>query len=181
MRSAFSEFGPYSQAMSRAPRLSQMIVWSHVPRGRSNRAAKLGFFSAIGLVQSVATGGSGGAGVIATDDEIDPRIDSENYGHVLVGGSGPAMPAASFGPQIGTVRRDGLTITPRWAEVDLPVSGLRLTGYEHLGPWWRPKKAVDARWRLFVNDEEYSLTIEGPWVLLAHLGTLATWAEPSAD
>ncbi|WP_134773761.1 hypothetical protein [Ornithinimicrobium flavum] len=167
--------------MSRAPRLSQTITWSHVPRLGMNRAAKLGFFTALGLLQSVATGGSGGAGVIATEDEIDPRIDSDSYGHVLVGGGGPAMPAASFGPQLGTVRRDRLTITPRWAEMDLPVSGLRLQGAQHLGPWWRPKKAVEARWTLLVNDEEYNLTIEGPWVLLAHLGTLPNWAEPFAD
>ncbi|HSP60850.1 MAG TPA: hypothetical protein VLO09_07295, partial [Ornithinimicrobium sp.] len=128
--------------------------------------------------------GYGGARVdgVGDLDRLDPRVGTDPLGLVRVAGTGPGLPDGR-GPWRATVRTDGLTLDAHPVDddpvdLDLPLRRLHLLDARPLGRAGRIPKTPDARWRLHLGGAGYDVTVEGTWVLLAHLGTLAGWPQP---
>ena len=46
--------------------------------------------------------------------------------------------------------------------------------------WWpKHRKAVDRRWELTFAWRGHGWRLRGPWIVLAHVGSLAGWPEPT--
>jgi hypothetical protein len=130
-------------------------------------------------LQLLTQSGSGPLnGPPAKDPKITPGSGTP-IGHLVVTGSGEGMPPKYPAPQLVTVYTNRATITPGTDEVVLPLRALRLESARRVGLRWTRRKAADAFWEGKVAGEGMTLTFRGRWLLLAQLGTIAGWPEPS--
>jgi hypothetical protein len=107
-----------------------------------------------------------------------PKAVDEPLGFVSVWGRGAGLPAVFPSKQPVSVYVDRVTIRPGLIEMALPLGALKLNSAQRRGPRWRRRKAFDALWELHLTGRDTDLRIRGPWLLLAHLGTLGDWREP---
>ncbi|MGC5584976.1 hypothetical protein [Ornithinimicrobium sp. W1665] len=168
-------------------RLSGRVAWTVVPAGPGTRVGRWAGHLAAVLLQTLGAAGqtgSGGTGITAVGDldRLDPRVGTDPLGRVLLRGTGPGLPDGR-GPWRASVRTGGLTLDAHPSDtdpvdLDLPLRRWRLVEARPLGRAGRWPKDPHARWRLHLAGAGYDVTVEGTWVLLAHLGTVASWPQP---
>lgn len=164
-------------------RLSSTVAWAVLPAASGTGVARWALHALTIVVQTLGAGhGSTSVNGVRDLDRLDPRVDAEPLGRVRVCGTGPGLPEGP-GPWRSTVRSDGLVVDAHPSDDDpvdlhLPLRGLRLVDARQLGRGGRWPRTPDARWRLHLEGGGYDVTIEGTWVLLAHLGTLGGWPQP---
>lgn len=124
---------------------------------------------------------SPGGTFVGGGDVLDPKVGSdaaEPLGAVTVTGVGGGLPAA-YPIQVVTIYADRATITPGLHEVDLPLTSMRVVAGRPTGFRWSQRKAVDAMWSIDTRGADMLLTFRGRWPLLAQLGSLGGWSEPT--
>lgn len=124
----------------------------------------------------------GSAPSLGGGEAIDPRLHpdvDEPLGHVAVAGLGGVMPAAYPSTQVVTIYADRATIMPGLHELTLPLASMRVTNARQARLRWSRRKAADATWSLQTEGPNIALTFRGRWLLLAQLGTLGGWSEPT--
>lgn len=171
------------RAGDEAQRLSRNVAWAVVPAAPGARAGRWATHALTLVVQTLGVG-QGGTRINAVGDldRLDPRIGTDPLGVVRVSGTGPGLPGGK-GPWRATVRTGALILEAHPSDdvpvdLDLPLRRLRLVDARKLGRGGRWPRTPDARWRLHLVGAGYDVTVEGTWVLLAHLGTLAGWPQP---
>lgn len=160
--------------------LSDRVKWSSSPTPLWRRLTRsipaiLGF--AVDLL-TPGSGGGGSGGAWPSDPEMGTDTDTV-LGTVTLTGRGGGMPAAFPSDQMVTIYEDRATIAPGITEVKLPLSSMTVVSARRVGIPWTRRKAVDVHWSIKVVGDQVDLTFRGRWILLAHLGTLGGWPEPT--
>lgn len=169
---------------NRRQRLSSQVVWATSPVPLWRRAARWvpAAVWALVLLGLAAGGGSGVASNLPWPDARDPQLpddpDVDPVGSVWAWGQGAGLPTAFPSKQLVSVYLDRATVQPGLTERILPLADLQLRSARRRGLPWTARKAVDATWRLHLTGEGTDLSMQGTWVLLAQIGTLAGWPEP---
>jgi hypothetical protein len=164
-------------------RLSSTVAWAVLPAAPGTRVARRAVHILTTVLQVLGSGyGTTRINRVRDLDGLDPRVDADPLGRVRVSGTGPGLPDGP-GPWRATVRCDGLVVDAHPSDVEpvdlhLPLRRLRLVDARRLGRGGRWPRTPDARWRLHLEGGGYDVTVEGTWVLLAHLGTLGGWPQP---
>ena len=165
--------------MSKGRRLSDHVAWSSVPVPLWRLVLRR-VPTAVGVSVDLLTPGS--APSLGDQEPVNPRMPStldEPVGHVSVGGRGAGMPSAYPARQVVTIYQDRATIRPGLHELTLPLQSLRLVQATPSRLRWSRRKAADTNWSLQAAGPGVSLDFRGRWLLLAQLGTLASWPEPA--
>ena len=61
----------------------------------------------------------------------------------------------------------------------MPLASMRVTDARPAGLRWSRRKAADTTWSIETKGADVALTFRGRWLLLAQLGSLGGWSEPT--
>ena len=60
---------------------------------------------------------------------------------------------------------------------ELPLTSMRVVSVRPMNPW-RRRRTANSEWSMVVTDGKHEATINGRWLALAFLGTVAGWPDP---
>ena len=160
--------------------LSQTVAWSSVRAPWWSRAAEwvpCALFVGLGLLMAPFGGSDGGA--VEGPQVVDPELGMEPLGTVAICGRGAGLPAAFPEWRSVDVHLQSATIEPGLRPLVLPLADMTIVEARRIGLRWVPRKAANARWLIRATGPDIDVTFAGAWLLLAHLGTLGGWPEPT--
>ena len=143
--------------------------------------------SVLSLVMSVLSltnpGGGGWADFPGGPESVDPPVPMDprlalSTRAVKVRGTGGGMPPRYATTERVTLYRNCAKIASV-GEPELPLQSMRI---EHARPRrlrLTRRNCLATRWNIRVVGPEIDLTFRGPWLMLAQLGKLGGWSEPS--
>ncbi|MGY1715504.1 hypothetical protein ACI78R_13685 [Geodermatophilus sp. SYSU D01106] len=142
------------------------------PESRAGRVLG-GLLHAVSAVVTLGADAAGGA------RRPDWSVPADPAAYLGLGAVRLRWPASARAEPVAASREGVWAVPPGRPPRELPVRSWRVVGAVPATGSRRPRHA-DAPWRLEVADGTATGTLDGAWLALAWIGTLAGWPEPPA-